>query len=416
MPTVSMPEKTKRVLIIGGGPAGMMAALFALREGAEVRLLERNEKLGKKLYITGKGRCNVTNAAQGEDFLSNIPRNRRFLYAALDYLSPDGLREVLRELHCETIVERGNRVFPVSQKASDVTRSLTRGIEKADIRLHERVKALKTNSSGGFTITTEGDMPYESDSVIIATGGLSYPVTGSTGDGYFLAQSLDHKVTQTFPTLVSYETEDEWTRPLQGLSLKNVVLEARIGKKILFSQQGELLFAHYGISGPLVLSMSSHLAGLDLQKVSCSIDLKPAVSAEQLDTRLKGLLQNDGKKQLMSILIQLMPASLAAAFPAVCPIDPHKQAGQVSGAERRQIAGVLKKLPIRLTCPRPIAEAVVTRGGIDVKEVDPSTMQSKKVPGLYFAGEVLDVDGYTGGFNLQIAFSTGALAGHHAAQ
>ncbi len=393
----------------------MMAALFALREGAEVTLLERNEKLGKKLYITGKGRCNVTNAAQGEDFLSNVPRNPRFLYAALDFLPSEGLRDVLRELSCDTMVERGNRVFPVTQKASDVTRALTRGIQGADIRLRERVQAIEANPSAGFVITTEGGGRFEADSVIIATGGLSYPVTGSTGDGYDLARALDHRVTDTCATLISYETSDEWARPLQGLSLKNVVLEARMGRKTLFSQQGELLFAHWGITGPLVLSMSSHLAGIDCGKVTCFIDLKPAVSLEQLDARLKSLLQEAGKKQLSGVLAQLMPSSLAAVFPMVCPVDPRKQSGQVSAQERRQIIETLKRLPIGLTQPRPISEAVVTRGGIDVKDVDPSTMQSKKVPGLYFAGEVLDVDGYTGGFNLQAAFSTGALAGHHAA-
>ena len=410
-----MPEKPKRVAVIGGGPAGMMAALFALREGARVTLLERNEKLGKKLYITGKGRCNVTNAAQGEDFLSNVPRNPRFLYAALRFLPSEGLRDVLRELNCDTMVERGNRVFPVSQKASDVTRALTRGIEGADIRLRERVQTIETDPSGAFIIATEGGGRFEADSVIIATGGLSYPVTGSTGDGYVLARALDHRVTDTLPTLISYETSDEWARPLQGLSLKNVVLEVRMGKKTLFSQQGELLFAHWGITGPLVLSMSSHLAGIDCGTVTCFIDLKPAVSLEQLDARLKSLLQEAGKKQLSGVLTQLMPSSLAAAFPMVCPVDPRKQSGQISAQERRQIIGTLKRLPIGLTRPRPISEAVVTRGGVDVRDVDPSTMQSKKVPGLYFAGEVLDVDAYTGGFNLQAAFSTGALAGHHAA-
>ncbi len=394
----------------------MMAALFALREGAEVRLLERNEKLGKKLYITGKGRCNVTNAALGEDFLSNIPRNPRFLYSALDFLSSDDLRGELRSLGCDTLVERGMRVFPVSQKASDVTRALSRGIEAADVRLGERVESLVQDPSGGFTAFTEGGGRYEADSVVIATGGLSYPGTGSTGDGYLLARAFDHRVTETFPALVAYETADDWSRPLQGLTLKNVVLEAGMGKKTLFSRQGELLFSHRGITGPLVLSMSSHLAGLDTQKISCFIDLKPAVTREQLDHRLTDLLRESGKKQLSGVLTQLMPASLAAAFAGLCALDPRKQSGQVSTAERRRISDTLKRLSIRLTRPRPINEAVVTRGGIDLKQIDASTMQSKTTPGLFFAGEVLDVDGYTGGFNMQTAFSTGALAGHHAAQ
>ncbi len=415
MRTACMPTNPDRVLIIGGGPAGMAAALFALRQGADVLLLERNEKLGKKLYITGKGRCNVTNAASGEELLDSYPRNRRFLYAALRFLPPEGLREVLRGLNCDTIVERGGRVFPVSQKASDVTRALTRGLSGAEVRLGVRVKAVSKTPGGGFSVLTEGGESLQARSVIIATGGLSYPVTGSTGDGYALARTLGHSVTDTFPSLVPYETADDWSRPLTGLSLKNVVLEAARGKKTLFSQQGEMLFTHFGISGPLVLSLSSHLAGLDAGAVDCFIDLKPAVTAEQLDLRLSGMLREDGRKQLSGLLPQLMPSSLAAVFPAVCRVDGTRQASQVSAAERRRMTACLKHLPLRLTGPRPFSEAVITRGGVQVKEVDPSTMQSKLVPGLYFAGEVLDVDGYTGGFNLQAAFATGALAGRSAA-
>ncbi len=412
----SMPGKSKMVVIIGGGPSGMMAALFALRAGASVKLLERNEKLGKKLYITGKGRCNVTNDVQGDEFLSSITRNPRFMYSAIDFLSAEGLRNVLRELGCDTIVERGQRVFPVTQKASDVIRTLEKSIQDADVLLHARVEQLRQTPDGGFDILLDDGRSLLADSVIIATGGLSYPSTGSTGDGYEFAKLLGHRVTDCSGSLVPYETSDIWAKSLQGLNLKNVTLEAKIKKKTLFSQQGEMLFAHFGITGPLVLSMSSHLAGLDASKITCTIDLKPAVSLEQLDQRLKAMLQEGGKRQVHSLLSQLMPSSMAAVFPAICLVDMSVQSSQLSAKDRLQIALTLKNIPIKLTQARPITEAVITRGGVDLKNIDPSTMQSKIVPGLYFAGEILDVDGYTGGFNLQIAFSTGALAGYSAAQ
>lgn len=394
----------------------MTAALFALRQGARVQLVERNEKLGKKLYITGKGRCNVTNAAAGDEFLSNIPRNPRFLYSALRFLSSDGLRNLLQGLDCETIVERGQRVFPASQKSSDVIRALSGGIKTADVLLNARVSELKQNPTGSLDISLEDGRILEADSVIIATGGLSYPLTGSTGDGYEFARILGHHINVQYPSLVPYETSDSWAKSLQGLTLKNVRLEAHIKKKNFFSQQGEMLFAHFGITGPLVLSMSSHLAGLDLSDINCALDLKPAVTVEQLDQRLKGMLQEDGKKQVQSLLSKLMPSSLAAAFPAVCLVNMSVQSSQLSAKDRLKIARTLKHIPIKLLKPRPFAEAVITRGGIDLKNVDPSTMASKIIPGLYFSGEILDVDGYTGGFNLQIAFSTGALAGYSAAQ
>lgn len=403
-------------MVIGGGPAGMAAALFALRAGARVTLLERNEKLGKKLYITGKGRCNVTNVAQGDDFLAQVPRNPRFLYASLGHLSSESLRALLRELGCDTVAERGGRVFPVAQKASDVTRALARGLQGVDIRLGARVESVQAQPGGGFHVRLYGEEVMQADAVIVATGGLSYPVTGSTGDGYSLARASGHRVTDTYPALVPLETADDWARPLQGLALKNVALTASRRGKTLFHEQGELLFTHFGISGPLVLSMSSLLAGLQMQDIACAIDLKPAVPAQELEQRLARLLAEGGRKPVSSLLPQLMPRSLAQAFPAVCPVQLSKACSQITAAERRQMVDILKALPVRLTQARPLTEAVVTRGGVDVRDVNPSTMMSRLVPGLFFAGEVLDVDAFTGGYNLQIAFSTGALAGERAAQ
>lgn len=412
-----MPAKAKRLAVVGGGPAGMSAALHALRAGAQVVLLERNEKLGKKLYITGKGRCNVSNAAEGEDFLRNVPRNPRFLYAALRFLSPSGLRELLGSLGCETVVERGQRVFPASQKASDVTRALSLGIQGAEIRLNTALSAIEPKAEGGFLLNLSGGESISVDAVVLATGGLSYPLTGSTGDGHRLAQALDHPVTDCLAALVAMETLDEWPKRLQGLTLRNVLLTAKAGKKKLFSEQGELLFTHFGISGPLVLTMSSVLAGLDPKALELCLDLKPALSEEQLQQRIQRDSLAQGRKQLKSLLPGLLPGKLAELFPERCgELDFTKSCAQLSQGERRLFAQRLKALPIRLDKPRPLKEAVITRGGVNLKAVSPSTMGSKLVPGLYFAGELLDVDAFTGGFNLQIAFSTGALAGHSAAQ
>lgn len=407
---------SKHVGIVGGGPAGMMAALYALRAGARVTVLERNAKLGKKLYITGKGRCNVSNAAEGEDFLRNVPRNPRFLYAALNFLAPAGLRELLHSLGCPTVVERGQRVFPEAQKASEVTKCLTRAIAAAQVRLETGVESVTQLPDGTWEVRLDGGESLRFDALVLATGGLSYPVTGSTGDGHRFAALLGHTVTDTHPSLVPLETADAWVPELQGLSLKNVRLEAKVKGKTLFDEQGEMLFTHFGITGPLVLSLSAALAGRPMADVTCSLDMKPALSLEQLDDRLKRDLAAAGKKQVRSLLTGLLPQRMADLFPRLCAIDWHKQVSQVTAAERRQIAAALKAIPLKLTRPRPMAEAVVTRGGVAVKDIDPGTMASRKLPGLYFAGELVDVDGLTGGFNLQIAFSTAALAGHHAAQ
>lgn len=411
-----MTRSNRHVIVVGGGASGMMAALFALRAGASVTLFDHNEKLGRKLYITGKGRCNVTNASDRETFLRNVPRNPRFLHAALSCLSPDGLMALLAELGCPTIVERGRRVFPESQKASDVTRALSRAIAQADVRLGTGVAAVNVEDGSVAGVTLADGSSVTADAVILATGGVSYPVTGSTGDGHRMAEAMGHAVSPLQPSLVPLETVDQWPKTLQGLSLVNVMLTARHGKKKLLQEQGELLFTHFGASGPLILSLSSMAAGIQLNEVTATIDLKPAVSVEQLTQRLDDVLADNGRKQLITVLPQFMPLSLAQVFPAIAGVAPHAQCSQLNRQQRQAIIATMKAIPLHLSAPRPFDEAVITRGGVAVSQVDPSTMQSKVIRGLFFAGELLDVDALTGGYNLQIAFSTGALAGRSAAR
>ncbi len=410
-----MTQAKPDIIVIGGGPAGMTAALYAKARGAGVLLLEQNEKLGKKLYITGKGRCNVTNQASREAFLAHVPRNPRFLHAALSFLSPDGLRAWLRTLGCDTVVERGQRVFPASQKASDVIRALSRGFAPEEVRLHAEALEI-TAADGQVTGVRLSDGSHiASSAVILATGGVSYPVTGSRGAGHRMARALGHEVGELLPALVGLEAGDPWIPDLMGLSLKNAALNAAAGGKTRFSEQGELLFTGSGISGPLALSLSSVLAGAAWPEVSCWIDLKPALSRETLMARLSRDTAEKGRRQLSSLLPEYLPASLAKAFPRITGLDGTKKLSQLTGAERNRFVDALKRLPLRLTGPGPIEEAVVTRGGVIVGGINPSTMASKKLRGLYFAGEIIDVDALTGGFNLQIAFSTGALAGASAA-
>ena len=392
---------SKTVFVIGGGPAGMAAALFAARAGAHAVLMEKNEKLGKKLYITGKGRCNVTSAA--ENLMNHIPRNPRFLYSAFACFSPDDLRDLLAQYGCPTKEERGERVFPVSEKASDVTRALERALREAgvEIRLNAQTASLEPLLRQG--------------AVVVATGGLSYPSTGSTGDGYRFAQQAGHSLIAPKPSLIPLETREQWPKALQGLSLKNVTLRAEVNGKKRYEEQGEMLFTHFGISGPLTLSMSSHIADDPPQAVRVTLDMKPALTVEQLEARLQREFDASPKKRVASILPALLPARMADVFPALCAVNGETLCAQVSRADRRKIAETLKKIPLTIRGPRPVEEAIVTRGGVPVNEVSPRDMMSKKRPGLFFAGEVLDVDAHTGGFNLQIAFSTGALAGKSAA-
>ena len=405
------------ILVIGGGAAGMMAAVFAARAGANVTLLEKNEKLGKKVYITGKGRCNLTNDCGLDEFLSQVPRNPRFLYSALTFFSPRDMMTLLENGGCPVEVQRGKRVFPASEKASDVTKALTGLLRNGSvrIRLNTGVRCLKTED-GRITGAELADGTFlRADAVILACGGLSYPSTGSTGDGYRFAEVLGHSVVPASPVLVGLETKEDWPKALQGLSLRNVTLTLSCAKRKLYSELGEMLFTHFGVSGPLALEASCHLPD-PAGNAMLTIDLKPGLTREQLDNRLRRDFSEAGKKQLKSILPGLLPGSLAEIFPDLCGINASLPCSQVTVAQREALLTKLKALPLSVKAPRPVTEAVVTRGGINVKEIDPGTMRSRIISNLYFAGEMIDVDAHTGGFNLQIAWSTGALAGASAGQ
>ncbi len=398
------------VIVIGGGAAGLMAAYTTAQRGHRVLLLERNEKLGKKIYLTGKGRCNVTNLCTPEAFMQNTVRNPKFLFSALRALPPQKLIDMLRDLGCPTTVERGNRVFPVSQKASDVTKAFTRAIEalNVQVRLHARVKALVAKDGMVTGVELESGETLAAQAVIVCTGGVSYPSTGSTGDGYELLKPLGHTVVPPKAALCGLISEDAWIRALQGLSLKNVRLTLWDGRKSIFSEIGEMLFTHRGISGPLVLTASSLAA--ERKDVTLTLDLKPGLTEEQLDARLLRDLAAAGKKQMISILRGLYPGELAPAMAALAGIDPQTSASELTKAARQRLVTLTKALALPVTGPEPIETAVVTAGGAAVKAFNPSTMESKLVKGLYAAGEVLDVDALTGGFNLHIAFATAYLA------
>jgi len=403
------------VIVIGGGAAGMMAALQAAWAGAQVVLLEKNEKLGKKIYITGKGRCNVTNACDLEDFFRQVPRNAKFLNAAVRQFGYEDVTSLLEMLGTPTKVERGNRVFPESDKASDVTRAFARGMKDAGVQveLNTGVKAV-IKEEGGFAVTLERGGTLHAKSVIVATGGLSYPSTGSTGDGYAFAKDNGHTITPLCGSLVGLTIDEKWPKLLMGLSLKNVRINAQMGKKKIYDELGEMLFTHFGVSGPLIIELSSHMPE-DFSGVQVYLDMKPGMTAEQVDLRLQREFQENVRKQLSSVLVTLMPARMGPVFAELCSLSPEQPINQITREQRQTIARNLKALPLRIAGTRPIEEAIVTRGGVEVKEINPSTMMSKLAAGLFFAGEVLDVDAHTGGFNLQIAFSTGALAGRSAA-
>ena len=417
MNTGSMSARTALdVIVIGGGAAGMMAALQAAYSGASVVLLEKNEKLGKKIYITGKGRCNVTNVADEDEFFRQVPRNPRFLNSAVRQFTHEDVTSTLAMLGTPTKVERGGRVFPVSDHASDVTRALHHGMKDAGVQVELNTGvASVTQAEGGLwqARLAQGGV-LEAKTVIVATGGVSYPSTGCSGDGYRFAKDNGHTVTPLRGTLVGLTIADKWPTLLMGLSLKNVRVQARVGKKKIYDELGEMLFTHFGVSGPLVIELSSHMPE-DFSQVSVTLDMKPALTEEQVDLRLQREFAQNARKQLSSVLTELMPARMGPVFAQVCGLSPDQSISQITREQRMQIGRMLKALPLNISGTRPIEEAIVTRGGVEVKEVNPGTMMSRVKGGLFFAGEVLDVDAHTGGFNLQIAFSTGALAGKSAA-
>ena len=399
------------VAVIGGGPAGQMAAITAAQNGHRVTLLEKNEKLGKKLYITGKGRCNVTNACGRDGFFANVIRNPRFLYSAYAAFSERDMMAFLERNGCPVKVERGQRVFPVSDKSSDVQRALDRALKAAGVtvRLNADVREILTRDGAVCAVRTDrGAEAF--DRVILTTGGLSYPSTGSTGTGFDMVKALGHTVTDLFPSLVPLETEESWPFALSGITLKNVRLTAKKGGKTICSEQGEMLLTHFGVSGPLVLTASAYIAE-EPAGTELFIDLKPAIPAEELHARLQRLVQENPKKAVGGAFSGVLPTRLLDAVFDQARIQPWAPAASFTKEQRQAMVGALKGMPLTVRGTRPFSEAVITRGGVSVKEVRPSTLESKIVPGLYLAGEILDVDAFTGGFNLQIAWSTGALAG-----
>ena len=400
-----------RVAVIGGGAAGQIAAIKAAENGHSVTLLEQNEKLGKKLFITGKGRCNVTNAADREGFFRHVVRNPRFLYSAYAKFDNASVMSLIETAGVPLKIERGQRVFPASDHSSDILKALERTLRArgVSVRLNTRVSAILT-SGGAVSGIRVGETVEPFDAVILATGGLSYPSTGSTGDGFRFAEALGHTVIPPKGSLVPLETEEHWCAELSGLTLKNVTLTAFRNGREVYSELGEMLFTHFGVSGPLVLSCSALIAEAP-EGTLLSIDLKPGLSEEQLDARLLRDLAANAKKTFSGALYGLLPQKLLGIVLETAGIDGTSQAGNCTKAQRRALVETLKGLKLHVTQARPIAEAIVTRGGVSVREVNPSTMESRKIANLFFAGEILDTDAFTGGFNLQIAWSTGALAG-----
>ena len=408
---------SKEIVVVGGGAAGMMAAITAAEQGAKVRLLEPNERLGKKLNITGKGRCNVTNNCPVEELMAHIPRNGRFLYSALTRFTSADAMAFFEGLGVPLKTERGNRVFPQSDCAFDVSGALKRRMEKLGVRWeHDRAMDILTEDGTVFAVKGEKGT-YPAQAVILATGGVSYPGTGSTGDGYRMAAELGHTIVEPRGSLVPLVSDDACCGKMQGLALKNVQLSVLNEKgKAVFTEFGEMLFTHFGVSGPLVLSASAHLRDWDKHSYRLVIDLKPALSEEKLEERLLRELREQSNRDMDNVLRKLLPSSMVPVFCERLQISPELKANSLKKEQRRALLRELKHFSVSITGPRPVAEAIVTSGGVKVGEVKPADMESKKVSGLFFAGEILDVDAYTGGFNLQIAWSTGRAAGLAAAE
>ena len=399
---------TQDVIVIGGGPAGMFAAITAARQGAKVLLLERNDRLGKKLLITGKGRCNVTNNCDAQEVLQNVPRNGRFLYSAMAAFPPKAVMEFLEKNGCPLKTERGNRVFPVSDKAASVLDCLRNEMRRLNVTvINQRAKEILVEDARVTGVRTDRER-FSAAKVILATGGLSYPTTGSTGDGYEIARALGHTIVPAEGSLVPLEIAGQDCPDMQGLSLRNVAVKLLNEKnKVLFKDFGELLFTHFGVSGPTVLSASAHI------KVRCRLvlDLKPALEESKLDARILRDLEQYQNRSMENALTDLLPRSMIPVVLHRLNIEPAMQANSLTRQQRRGLVELLKAFSLEITGKRPVAEAIITSGGVKVSEIDPKTMESKIVPGLYFAGEIMDCDAYTGGFNLQIAWATAFAAG-----
>lgn len=403
-----------KVIVVGGGAAGCMAAYAAAKNGHEVHLLEKNEKIGKKIYITGKGRCNVTNASDIETILQNVVSNPKFLYSAIYTFTNDDVINFFEDQNVPLKIERGNRVFPVSDHSSDIIKALERALKEnhVSIHLYTQVQSLLIKDGKCTGVALSDDTQMHADHVIVATGGLSYPSTGSTGDGYRWAEDAGHTIIEPVPSLVPFETKESWIPQLQGLSLKNVSLKLKRGNKVLYDEFGEMLFTHFGISGPLVLSASAKLKASDFHgPLNAEIDLKPAISKDELSDRLVREFTENQNKDFRNGINGLFPSKLTPIMIHVSQIDEHKKCNEITKEERLAFVELTKGLPFTVTGKREFKEAIITKGGINVKNIDPSTMESKIVKSLSFCGEVLDLDAYTGGYNLQIAWSTGYLAG-----
>lgn len=408
------------IVVVGGGAAGMMAAIAAARQGAAVTLIERNQKVGRKLYITGKGRCNVTNHCSPEEVRAAVPRNAKFLYSALEHTPPAWVEEFFESLGVPLKVERGNRVFPVSDKSADIIDALFFELKRLKIPVvNDRVSNICLRDGAVCAVEMgEGKALTGTPckAAVLATGGLSYPATGSTGDGLWMAEELGHTLVDIKPSLVPLESPDPFCARMQGLALKNVTLTVKNGKKkTVYQEQGELLFTHFGLSGPLVLSASAHMRDFEKDQYTCAIDLKPALDEPTLDARLIRELTAGANRDMDNLLGTLAPRLLVPVLLDRAAIPGDKKAHDLTKQERRRLLELFKCFTVSVSGPRPVDEAIITSGGVKVSEVDPRTMGSKKVPGLFFAGEMLDVDAYTGGFNLQIAWATGRAAGEGAA-
>jgi len=403
-----------KVAVIGGGPAGIMAAGIAAQRGSEVVLLEKNERLGKKILISGKGRCNITNDTDIEGLIENTPGNGNFLYSAFYTFSNQDLIGFFNELGLKTKVERGGRVFPVSDSSKDVMHALQVFLNNSNVKVmtETAVKKILTEGNKVNGVECLNGRVIEADSVILAVGGMSYPGTGSTGDGYEMARALGHTITPLKPSLVPLIAKEPWIKDLQGLSLKNIEVTFKNAKgKDIYTDFGEMIFTHFGVSGPVILSASRHLLSYDFNDIKLTIDLKPALSHEKLDDRIQRDFDKYSRKQFKNSLEDLLPQKLIPVIIQLSEIGPDKPVHQITREERKRLVMLLKGLETTITGARPIKEAIVTAGGIKTSEINPSTMESKKIDGLFFAGEIIDVDAYTGGFNLTIAFSTGYLAG-----